>query len=84
MTATPRARVPREKVASIDLPASAYPVTVEFHKAPPDESPGPVETLVIESPGVTPVPALGWPTWVRVRYADGRVIDQPPPPKDPG
>lgn len=67
-----------------DLPPDALPFTIEFHKAPPDESPGPVKTITVAGPGALSVPGFGWPTWVRVRYADGSVYDTAPPAEDPG
>lgn len=72
--------MPDEPTAFSDLPASAFPFTVEFHKRPPAGSSDPVHVITVTGPGVVEIPALGWPTWVRIRYANGRTVDHEPPP----
>ena len=56
-----------------DLPAEAYPFTVDFI----DQTGKVVHTITIEGPGVTLIPALRdqyGPVDVRITYADHTVI----------
>lgn len=70
--------------AFTELPASAFPFTVELWgpEANPWGGP-PTFTATADGPGALQVPGLGWPTWTRVTYGDGTVQWQPPPPEPP-
>lgn len=59
--------------AFADLPANAFPVTIEYYREGTDEL---VETQVIEGPGVLRVKGIderGFRVDVKVIYANGEV-----------
>jgi hypothetical protein len=63
-----------------DLAAEDFPFTVDFWGPGTDRhSDPPTFTATAEGPGAMQIPALGWPTWCRVTYGDGRVEWQAPP-----
>lgn len=61
--------------AFADLPAEAYPFTLEFFKKDTKEV---VHTIEVTGPGTVDVPGLSTvhgPIGVRVTFADGEVIE---------
>lgn len=70
---------PRElPTAFHDLPAAAFPVTIEYFNAKRVL----LRTMHIEGPGVMYVPPLSnlfGPVGVRIAFANGRSHEEPPP-----
>jgi hypothetical protein len=69
-----------------DLPAEAYPFTVEFLDA---TTFGPVWSATVTAPGLMRIPAArelngGAPVITRITFADGDVRECPPPPCNAG
>lgn len=61
-----------------DLPAASFPFTVEFIS---ERTGAVVHTITADGPGGMTVPALGrehGPVWVRMSFADGKIVEHHP------
>lgn len=56
-----------------DLPASAFPFTIEIWAAGADRRGEPSWMTVCEGPGGVLIPAMSAGAWTRLSYADGSV-----------
>lgn len=65
--------------AFCDLPAAAYPFTVDFYRVTDPDGTESVHHVDVNGPGACHIPALaekaGCPVWVRMRFASGEVRD---------
>jgi hypothetical protein len=59
----------------LDLPRAAYPFTVEFFAEADQDAATAVWSARVAGPGVLVMPAMGYPVWCRMTYADGTVTD---------
>ncbi len=75
---------PEKPYAFADVPAVAYPLTIEMWGPGADRAGAPTWQVTADGPGAIDIPALGMGTWVRVTYADGRSNVMPPPNAAPG
>lgn len=64
-----------DNIASVDIPAHLYPMTIEYIAVDGRV----LDTEVIEGPGVQRVQSYGEPVGVRITYGDGDVTFTPPP-----